>query len=97
MKNTSPAPRPPKGGAEETPANVAKLATQEDVLPLGELALIGTFGTEEKPGALLFLPQGRAIRAQVGDRTVAGKVVGIDQGSVTLQRRGKTVRLSMPG
>ena len=97
MTQSSSATVQPAGPEIQTPANVADLATEKGVLPLDQLVLIGTFGTPDNRGALLLTARGRVIRVRKGDVTAAGRIVGIEAGTVVLHRRGRTVNLSMPG
>ncbi len=97
LTKSSPAAGQPAGTSDRTPDNVAKLATETGVLAMGELALIGTFGTAEDIGALLRTSIGRIIKVRKGETTSVGQIAGIEAGMVMLRRRGKTVRLAVPG
>lgn len=82
----------------ETAANskVADAATETTALRLNNVALLGTFGSAEAPGALIRLPAGKILKVTTGDTTSIGKVMGISQSELLLARGGRTVRLAMP-
>lgn len=80
----------------KTPANVAKMATQSDVLSRDSLALIGLFGPEKDMQALVRHPGGKVVRVARGSRLNAGRIVGIDAKGVMLDRNGETVHLTLP-
>ncbi len=78
-----------------TPANVAQHATETDVLPKGEPALVGLFGSKGKMRALLRYPGGRIVKLEPGSRVGWGRVVGIDSDGVAIQKGGRLQRLRM--
>lgn len=77
-------------------AKVAKAATQKSTIELGELALIGTFGTEQRRSALVRHSSGRIVKVTMGERVSGRKVVAIDKGILYLQTSGGTRKLEMP-
>lgn len=76
---------------------VAQAATNTDVLPMGELSLIGIFHGPGGYRALLRAPNGSVGLVRPGDRFASVRVAGIGDGVVAIERRGETVQLSMPG
>ena len=81
----------------KTQANVAAAATDTGVLTnRSRLTLIGLFGSNAAPSALLLTPTGRTLTVQTGDQTPAGRVVGIDTAGIVLQSGQHTTRLTMP-
>lgn len=87
----APGPRIP------TAASVAEAATQDGVLRLRNLNLIGVVGTASDRNAMVRLPNGRIVQVGVGDALDGGTVAAI--GATTLQyvRRGRTLTLEIPG
>lgn len=77
-----------------TPAHVAKLATTQT--RLDTLALIGTFGSDKKPGALVRLASGKITRIKPGDMVGGRKVVSIMQAKVKLAGAGGKKVLRLP-
>ncbi len=80
----------------QTSPKVAGLATETTVIPRG-LILLGVFGTNEKPRALIRLTSGRTRTIMPGDFVSGRLVAGIDETSVHLARGDTLYRLSMPG
>ncbi len=62
---------------------VAALATQKDALELGDLNLIGVYGSEDSRRALVLFPSGKMVKIEIGQRFNGGKVVEIGANSVT--------------
>jgi hypothetical protein len=77
-----------------TPEKVARMATQ--TARLDAIALIGTFGTSNEPGALVRLRSGEVVRVGIGDRIGADTVIGIDDSSLALDRNGRNILLTLP-
>lgn len=77
-----------------TPQKVVDLATERATLE--RMALIGTFGAETSPGALLRLPGGGFEKVTVGDDVAGGTVLAIDAGRLILSRMGAELILSLP-
>ncbi|PCJ05617.1 MAG: hypothetical protein COB16_15445 [Rhodobacteraceae bacterium] len=80
-----------------TNAKVAQLATQSKALNQHSLTLMGVFGPAEDLSALMRLPSGRVRRVNRGTRLPSGRIVGIDEKGVLLEKNGRTRRLAMPG
>lgn len=75
---------------------MADIATSEARLPTSGPVLLGTFGADTAPSALLRLPNGEILRADQGDNTPAGTILGIAHDHVILTRHGRVKTLSMP-
>lgn len=72
-----------------TPKKVTDLATEKADLP--RTALIGIFGSEATPGALI-REGSRISRVRVGDQVAGGVVAAIGEGALVLSsRRGNKV------
>jgi hypothetical protein len=80
--------------AGETPPQVAELATEQ--ARLKGTAVIGIFGSDAAPGALIREANGRVTRVEVGDRTPAGTVTAIGKDRVHLKSGGKARVLKLP-
>lgn len=61
-----------------------------------ELVLLGTFGSQDAPSALVRLPGGKVQTVTVGDTLNGGKVLAIATAELTLARNGTAQRLQMP-
>ena len=77
-------------------ANVAKAATDKNVLNLREVNLIGVYGTQSSRRALVRLSNGRYQKVQVGDRVDGGRVVAISDSELRYTKGGRNVTLKMP-
>ncbi len=82
--------------ANKQMAKAEGLATETDTLDLGSTALIGIVGKTGEQMALLRNPDGSIDKVGRGDKTKAGKVVGIDAQSVSLQSAGRVRVLKLP-
>jgi hypothetical protein len=85
------------GPAIPSSANVARAATQENVIRLRQVNLIGVTGTASERRALVRLPSGRFVRVAVGDRLDGGRVAAIGESTLQYVRSGRTVTLDIPG
>ncbi|EDQ03990.1 hypothetical protein DSM14862_01210 [Sulfitobacter indolifex] len=73
-----------------TPKKVTDLATEK--ADLSNTALIGIFGSDSTPGALIREGGGKISRVEVGDQVAGGVVAAIGQGTLVLSsRRGNKV------
>ncbi len=79
---------------EPTPQHVADLATQHVRLP--SLALIGVFGNDAHPAALIRGHNGEIKRIKVGDTVAGSAVAAIDIDRVILAKGTHTKILSLP-
>lgn len=86
-----------KTEAGTTPANVAAQATTSGVLDRNDLALIGLFGQAGDLRALVRLPNGRIETVQTGAKLASGRIVGIDENGMMIQKNGKAQRIAIPG
>jgi hypothetical protein len=77
-------------------ANVARTATEKNVLNLREVNLIGVYGTQQSRRALVRLSNGRYQKVKVGDRVDGGRVVAISDGELRYTKGGRNVTLRMP-
>lgn len=82
---------------DQTPQNVAETATRRNALPAGGTVLIGIYGDQNAPEALVRTGSGRIRRIQIGSKVAAARVVAIDANGLVLERGGKTQRLAIPG
>ncbi|SFU05169.1 hypothetical protein [Sedimentitalea nanhaiensis] len=82
--------------AGPTPSNVAKLATQNRVLNSRSTDLIGLFGPQSNLTALVRESNGRIRKVETGDKLSIGRIVGIDEDGVVVERNGSTRRLALP-
>ena len=79
------------------PDKAARLATVSARIDRNDIILLGTFGKETAPAALLRLPSGETRRVEAGD-TVAGlTVIAVNPGSVVIDAAGNTTLLVPPG
>lgn len=77
-----------------TPENVAILATKKSTL--SRIALIGIFGSDANPSALLREDYGSFARVTIGDSFNGGVVEAIGTDSLILSRGGKTKVMKLP-
>ena len=77
-----------------TPKNVAKLATEK--ASLQRTALIGIFGSDANPSALIRGDGGSIAKVTVGDTFQGSVVSAIGNDSLVLARRGKSRVLTLP-
>lgn len=79
---------------EPTPTGVAQLATQR--VRLERLALLGVFGTQVAPAALVREANGDIQRVSVGDRVAGGTVTAIGEDRLVLSRATGQKVLRLP-
>ena len=75
---------------------VARAATESNAIALGDVALVGVFGTSSNRRALVRMPNGRFKKVSIGDRVDGGRVAAIDGNSLRYTRGGRTITLQMP-
>ncbi len=80
-----------------TPASVARRATEQTDANLSRMILLGTFGTDAAPQALVRLPDGQVARVAPGDRVGHDTVYAIDARRIALERNGRATWVAMPG
>ncbi len=74
-----------------------RLATVSVPLNRNGLILLGTFGSDARPGALLRLPNGKTQRVEPGDSLGDSTVLAVASGSVVVKSAGQTMTLKQPG
>ncbi|SFR35610.1 hypothetical protein SAMN04488005_0842 [Yoonia tamlensis] len=79
------------------PGGVAVAATQEGVIRLREINLIGIYGRPNAPRALVRLANGRYAHVEVGSSLDGGQVTAIGNGVLNYVKRGRTIVLEVPG
>ncbi|WP_146589001.1 pilus assembly protein PilP [Puniceibacterium confluentis] len=80
-----------------TPPAVAQSATRRTDSNLSRLVLLGTFGSEQAPQALVRLPDGRVTRVSPGDQVGHDTVYAIDATRIALGQNGRSVWVEIPG
>lgn len=80
--------------AEVTQKGVAQLATQ--TVHLDRIALLGIFGTQSAPAALVREADGDTQRVSVGDRVAGGTVTAIGDDRLVLSRATGQKVLRLP-
>lgn len=86
----------PNTSGMPSPTEVTTHATEPSMLTLNKPVLLGTFGSPEKPGALIRMPSGDVMKVSKGENTRVGKILGISEGEVIVATFGRTTRLTMP-
>ena len=81
---------------ETTPPQVAQEATTQTDDLGGAVTLLGTFGAENDPHALLKLRGGKTTTVSRGDSVNGETVVAIEEGRVALSRNGTAHWLEIP-
>ena len=82
----------------ETPAETLQAATEENVLPAGGLALLGTFLKPEAATALIRTPTGDTRTVTIGDKIGRYTVAAIETGALHIaQADGRARKLTLPG
>lgn len=76
--------------------SVARAATDENILRLNQMNLIGVYGRPQDRRALVRLKNGRYVKVEVGDRLDRGRVTAIGDGELRYQRGGRNIVLRMP-
>ena len=71
-------------------------ATEIGLLPLGQMALIGTMGTELSRRALIRLPSGSIRKVAVGDVLRGSRIDAIEPERLLMSRNGHQTILEMP-
>ena len=84
------------GPSIPTSASVAREATQENVVRLNRLILIGVYGSSSSRTAIVRTSSGRTRTVAVGDRLDGGRVVVIEASSLIYQKNGRNITLEMP-
>ncbi|MFZ7089755.1 amidophosphoribosyltransferase [Primorskyibacter sp. 2E233] len=79
--------------ADDTPTNVQDIATTEVDLPANQPIVLGVFGKEDAPHALIRLPSGRIMNLTVGGSLGDQQVIAIAADAIVLSN---SRRLHMP-
>ena len=83
--------------AETNTTLAAQAATQNDVLDMHALQLLGLIQAHDGPAALLRSPQGQIARLQVGQEAFGIRVTAIgDTGIILTNARGQSESLTLP-
>lgn len=77
-------------------ATVSRAATEENVLRLNAVNLIGVYGAPSERRALVRLRTGRYVKVEVGDRVDGGRVAAIGQDELRYVKGGRNITLKMP-
>ncbi|WP_108386875.1 hypothetical protein [Yoonia sediminilitoris] len=85
---------PRNGGA--VPGGVARAATQEDAIQLGDINLIGVYGRANARRALVRLTNGRYVRVEIGSSLDGGQVTAIGDKALNYVKRGRTYAIQVP-
>ncbi|MCY1125461.1 hypothetical protein OU426_01220 [Frigidibacter sp. RF13] len=76
-----------------TTRTVAKKSTFANAIDLGDINLIGVYGSSAARRALVRLPSGRYVKVKVGDRLDGGQVAAIGDTELRYVKKGKTLVL----
>jgi hypothetical protein len=79
-----------------TTASVARQATIRNAMDLGDVNLIGVYGTERDRRALVRLPSGRMVKVEVGDRLDGGRIAAIGRDELRYTKGGRNITLEVP-
>lgn len=90
------APAAPQN-TDPIPGGVARAATQEDVIRLRDMNLIGVYGRDNARRALVRLSNGRYVRVEVGSALDGGQVTAIGNDALNYVKRGRTYAIELPG
>ena len=90
------APAIVQGTSGPVPRSVAEAATENSVLELRELALVGLMGSANDRRAMIRTAFGRILLVRVGDELDGGRVTSIGDNALTYTKRGRTYTLEMP-
>lgn len=79
-----------------TTASVARQATQNNVLNLRKINLIGVYGSSADRRALVRLSSGRYRKVKIGDRIDGGRVAAISSSELRYVKGNNSIVLKMP-
>lgn len=87
----------PTAGVPNMPTTktVAKKSTLTNALNLGNINLIGVYGSANNRRALVRMASGRFIKVQIGDALDGGQVAAIGDNELTYVKSGRTIVLRM--
>jgi len=89
-------PADPQTVSLPSSASVARAATIENAINLGQTNLIGVFGAADARTALIMLSGGRLVRVQLGQSFSGWTVVAITESTVRIRKRSREEILRMP-
>ncbi len=78
-----------------TSASVARQATEENVINLRKINLIGLYGSSSSRRALVRLSNGRFVKVGVGDRLDGGRVTQIGSNALTYKKGSRNLTLKL--
>lgn len=78
------------------PGGVARAATDENLINLRQISLIGISGAQNARRALVRMGNGRVVTLRVGDSFDGGQVSAIGETVLNYVKRGRTVSLELP-
>lgn len=81
---------------QPVPGGVARAATEDNVISLREMTLIGIYGRSSARRALVRLSNGRYQRVEVGSTLDGGQVTAIGETALNYVKRGRTYALELP-
>lgn len=96
-QSNAPAVARPLQPTAPTGRTVAARATEENVMRLSQVNLIGVYGSQRNRRALVRLANGRFVKVGVGDQLDGGRVSSIGSDSLQYNRSGRRVTLEIPG
>lgn len=79
-----------------TATTVARAATEQNVIALRRINLIGVYGSPSSRRALVRMANGRYKKVKVGDRLDGGRVTAIGDSELRYTKSGRSVALKMP-
>lgn len=79
---------------QATPQKIASIATEQATID--RTALIGVFGNEKAPNALMREANGKIARVSTGDRVAGGTVQAIGTDRLVLNRNGRAKVYRLP-
>ncbi|WGH77833.1 hypothetical protein [Jannaschia ovalis] len=97
--SAAPAPARQASGSQtirSAGGSVSRAATEDNVIRLNRINLIGVYGRPSARRALVRLANGRYVKVEVGDRLDRGRVVAIGDAELVYQKGGRNVALRMP-
>ena len=78
------------------PSSVARAATQDNVINLRQMNLIGVYGRPNARRALVRLGNGRYVKVEVGSALDGGRVTAIGDNALNFVKGGRTYALQLP-
>ncbi len=86
----------PRQNFGPVPGGVARAATQEDVIRLRDINLIGVYGRPNARRALVRLSNGSYVRVEIGSALDGGQVTAIGDDALNYVKRGRTYAIELP-